>query len=68
VLGLQIKGGDSKFAREKSDSGWMFYDSNNHLDYWLRYGLPVLVVIIDIHGNAFWEEVTPRTARETRKG
>ncbi len=68
MLGLQIKGGDSKFAREKGDSGWTFYDSSDHLDYWLRYRLPVLVVIIDSKGNAFWEEVTPRNVHETRKG
>jgi len=67
-LGLQIRGGNSRFARPKDDMGWTFHDSSDHLDYWLRYALPVLVVIVDNDGNAFWEEVTPRTVKETPKG
>ncbi len=68
LLALQIRGGDSRFARPKGDKGWTFRDSSDHLDYWLRYALPVLVVIVDNEGNAFWEVVTPRTVKETPKG
>lgn len=68
LLGLQIRGGDSRFARPNGDRGWTFRDSSDHLDYWLRYTLPVLVVIVDSDDNAFWEAVTPETVKETPKG
>jgi hypothetical protein len=67
LLGLQIRGGNSRFVRQKGASGWTFSDHNNHLDYWLRYALPVLVVIVDSDDNAFWEIVTPETVKETAK-
>jgi hypothetical protein len=68
LLGLQIRGGNSRFARPKGSEGWVFRDSSDHLDYWLRYSLPVLVVIVDSDGNAFWEVVAPATVRESAKG
>ncbi len=48
--------------------GWTFYGDSNHLAYWLGHSLPVIVVIVDDDGNAFWEQVTPATASETAKG
>jgi uncharacterized protein DUF4365 len=68
LLALQIRGGNSRFTRPKDDKGWTFRDTGDHLDYWLRYALPVLVVIVDDDGNAFWEVVAPRTVVETPKG
>jgi Domain of unknown function (DUF4365) len=67
-LGLQIRGGDSRFARPRGKKGWMFRETSDHLDYWLRYSVPVLVVIVDGDGRAFWEVVTPTTVKETAKG
>jgi hypothetical protein len=68
LMGLQIKGGDSRFVRVKGDEGWVFRDSNDHLAYWLGHSLPVLVVIVDPGGNAFWQAVTTSTIREAEKG
>ncbi len=67
LLALQIKGGNSWFSKP-CDGGWTFYGSSNHLAYWLGHSLPVVVVIVDDDGNAFWEQVTPATARETPQG
>jgi hypothetical protein len=68
LLGLQIRGGDSRFARPRGTTGWTFRETSDHLDYWLRYSVPVVVVIIDSDGRAFWEVVTPGTVTETAKG
>ena len=67
LLALQIKGGNSWFSKPY-DGGWSFYGNSNHLAYWLGHSLPVIVVIVDDDGNAFWEQVTPSTARETPQG
>lgn len=67
LLALQIKGGNSWFGNP-CDGGWTFYGDANHLAYWLGHSLPVIVVIVDDNGNAFWEQVTTATARETPKG
>lgn len=67
LLAMQIKGGNSWFD-EATDDGWTFRSNSNHLAYWLGHSLPVIVVIVDGDGNAFWEQVTPSTARETPKG
>jgi hypothetical protein len=67
LLGLQIKGGDSRFVRVKGGQGWVFRDSNDHLAYWLGHSLPVLVVIVDPDGNAFWQAVTTSTIREAKR-
>ena len=67
-LGLQIRGGNSRFARPRGKNGWTFRETSDHLDYWLRYSVPVLVIIVDSDGRAFWEVVTPTTVKETAKG
>ena len=67
LLAMQIKGGKSWFD-EATDDGWTFRSNSNHLAYWLGHSLPVVVVIVDDDGNAFWEQVTPSTVRETPKG
>src|ERR1700676_2448513 len=67
LVALQIKGGDSWFG-ELADGGWVFRESSDHLAYWLGHSLPVVVVIVDTGGKAFWQVVTPATVRETPKG
>ncbi len=68
LLGLQIKGGNSRFVKAKGNEGWVFRDNSDHLAYWLSYSLPVLVVIVDSDDKAFWQVVVSATVRETRKG
>ena len=67
LLALQIKGGNSWFSKPYN-GGWIFYGDSNHLAYWLGHSLPVIVVIVDDDGNAFWEQVTPATTSETPEG
>jgi hypothetical protein len=67
LLALQIKGGRSRFSKPY-DGGWTFYGDSNHLAYWLGHSLPVVVVIVDEDGHAFWEQVTPSTTSETPEG
>jgi tetratricopeptide (TPR) repeat protein len=67
LIGLQIKAGTSKFA-SRNQTGWVFRDSSKHLSYWLGHTLPVVVVIVDPEGNAYWEAVTTETVHETREG
>jgi hypothetical protein len=66
LLAMQIKGGNSWFSKPY-DGGWTFYGDSNHLAYWLGHSLPVVVIVND-DGNAFWEQVTSATARETPQG
>jgi hypothetical protein len=68
LLGFQIKGGDSYFGRPKGEDGWTFWASNDHLAYWLGYSLPVLVVLVNRDGQAFWQVITTRTIKEHKKG
>lgn len=68
LLGLQIKGGDSYFRRPKGEEGWTFRASSDHLAYWLGHSLPVLVVLVDPKGHAFWQVITTRTIKEHKKG
>jgi len=67
LLAFQIKGGNSWFG-EAADDGWVFRGNSNHLAYWLGHSLPVVVVLVDEDSNAFWQQVSPATVRETSKG
>lgn len=67
LLGLQIRTGASRFVRPVT-GGWTFRENSNHLAYWLGHSLPVLVVLVDQSGAAYWQVVNPRTVRETKKG
>lgn len=67
LLGLQIKGGDSRFVEATAD-GWIFRDNADHLAYWLGHSLRVIVLIVDSDGIPFWEVVNTSTVTETDKG
>lgn len=70
LLALQIKSGQSWF-RELANSprGWVFRGSRRHLDYWLSYDLPVLVVLYDVDLRvAYWQQVSQRTIEVTGSG
>jgi hypothetical protein len=66
-LAIQIKGGNSWFRQAAEDS-WTFYDDSDHLAYWLGHSLPVVVIIVDADGHAYWEQVTTSTVRDTAQG
>ncbi|MEU5669057.1 DUF4365 domain-containing protein [Micromonospora sp. NPDC047753] len=71
LLGLQIKSGQSMFSEPAPDgSGWVYRErSQTHRRYWLRYPLPVLLVLYqpDTH-TAYWQVVTDETAVATGAG
>lgn len=67
LLGLQIKGGDSYFRRPKGEEGWTFRASSDHLAYWLGHSLPILVVLVNPEGQAFWQVITTKTIKEHKK-
>ncbi len=52
-----------------SGNGWRYRGSLDDLDYWLKYDLPVIVVLFDESSStAYWKEITEATARRTPKG
>lgn len=65
LLGLQIKGGPSWFKTPVSDgTGWWFRERSQRLRrYWLRYRLPVILVLYDIETHtAYWQVINEDTA------
>ncbi|MGW0215624.1 DUF4365 domain-containing protein [Micromonospora chokoriensis] len=71
LLGLQIKSGQSMFSEPAPDgSGWVYRErSQTHRRYWLRYPLPVLLVLYQPETHtAYWQVVTDETAVATGAG
>jgi Domain of unknown function (DUF4365) len=68
LIGVQVKGGNSWFSRPKGDLGWDFWSDDDHLAYWLGYSLPVIVVLVNEEGQAFWQAITPDTMTEHDAG
>lgn len=67
LIGVQIKAGPSYFGRPV-DEGWEFSDGD-HLDYWTRYSLPVIVVLYNPSTMAcYWQAVSASTVTSTGKG
>lgn len=57
LIGAQIKSGSSWF-RERTPDGWVYRGIPDHLDYWLGYELPVLLVLVDVDNKvAYWGHI-----------
>ncbi|MBU8857767.1 MULTISPECIES: DUF4365 domain-containing protein [unclassified Micromonospora] len=57
LIGAQIKSGSSWF-RERTPDGWVYRGIPEHLDYWLGYELPVLLVLVDVDNKvAYWGHI-----------
>jgi Domain of unknown function (DUF4365) len=68
LIAVQIKSGKSYFAEEDS-AGIVFRGKPEHLDYWLKHDLPVIVILYEPEtGNAFWQSVTTETITRTIEG
>ncbi|MFE7406477.1 DUF4365 domain-containing protein [Isoptericola sp. NPDC057559] len=71
---LQIKGSPSEYATpdaiHKGESGWWFAESETyHFDHWLSFGLPYLLVLVDVTNQvAYWVEVNGDAIVATGKG
>ncbi|GAA2470846.1 DUF4365 domain-containing protein [Winogradskya humida] len=71
LLALQIKAGGSWFDELTPEGdGWIFRESSQkHRRYWLRYRLPVILVLYDIEAHAaYWQLITADTAVPTGAG
>ncbi|WP_345456879.1 DUF4365 domain-containing protein [Actinoallomurus oryzae] len=75
VVGVQVKAGESWFSEPEHDSndgliGWWFRDHNReHIDAWLRHGLPHLIVLHDLSTRlTYWQHVTNDVVVSTGKG
>jgi hypothetical protein len=65
LLALQIKSGPSYFSRP-TPGGWWYYPDNDHVDYWLKHSLPVVVVLYEPESKAcYWQLVNSSTLEET---
>ena len=67
-LAMQIKSGKSYFKGKQTKNGWRFSSDADHLAYWYNYSLPVIIVLVDTTGTAYWQHITTQTVRETRSG
>ena len=56
-IGVQIKTGNSYFLKN-TNSGWLFYGDNKHLNYYLNNNNPIIIVIVNPDTKkCFWGEV-----------
>lgn len=67
LLAAQVKCGPS-FLKESAEGGFRFREDLNHLEYWLAYSLPVILVLCDPEADeCWWVEVTEEYVRRTKK-
>lgn len=68
LIALQIKSGNSWF-KEKTEQGIVFRGDSPHLNYWIEYSLPVIIVLCDLETEeCYWEIINEDTVVETGKG
>lgn len=67
LVALQIKSGPSYFSKE-SNEAYIYRGDINHLNYWLKHSLPVLIVLCDTNNKkTFWQSITPSNIIYTKK-
>lgn len=68
LLALQVKSGDSLF-RERTDEGFVFRGDADHLEYWLRYPIPVLLILCSPdQSRCWWQSIDYGCVKPTGKG
>lgn len=68
LLSLQIKTGSS-FVERNSTGDFDFYIKPVHLEYWLNYQIPVILVICDPDRDIlYWRQIAKRNLTETTAG
>ncbi len=66
LIAIQIKSGESYFS-EASSNTVIYRGSNTHLNYWLNYSLPVIIVLHNpVTETTIWEEVCPENISRTK--
>ena len=68
LLALQIKSGDSFFDQPTED-GFLFRGDAQHLGYWLRYPIPVLLILCSpSQSRCWWQLIDSERVTLTGKG
>jgi len=66
LIGVQIKSGSS-FFKELDSENFVYRGTKRHLNYWLNYSLPLILILYDKTVNtAYWEEVNESTTIFTK--
>lgn len=66
LLALQIKGGPHYF-REPTNGGFVYRPDKEHLEYWVRHQLEVLIVIVDLEKEkCYWQHVSKERLEKSR--
>lgn len=71
---MQVKASLTEYSRPASkrqgEPGWWFEESDTyHFDHWLSFGLPYLLVLVDVISQiAYWAEVNGDAIVSTGKG
>ena len=67
LIALQIKSGKSYF-QERVKGGFVYRGDSDHLNYWARHSLPVVIVLHDSDTElSYWQIVNPNTVERTEK-
>jgi len=68
LLGIQLKSGPSYLSEAEGD-GYAFRTDREHVEYWLKHALPVLICLCDVDAHLiYWQVVNKETANSTGKG
>src|SRR5258705_584389 len=68
LIAAQIKCGKS-FFRNKTTDGFVFYGQKRHLNYYLNYSLPVIVILCDPKtGECWWCKIDSLESEQTKQG
>jgi Domain of unknown function (DUF4365) len=71
---LQVKASETEYLtptdKRDGDAGWWFAESTTyHFDHWLSFGLPYLLVLVDVKNQiGYWAEVDGDAIVSTGKG
>ncbi|MEH2565224.1 DUF4365 domain-containing protein [Bradyrhizobium sp. AZCC 2289] len=68
IFAVQIKCGHSFFSEERLD-GFVYRGSMEHLNYWVEYSLPVVLIICNPDTRVcYWVEISPGVIERHTKG
>lgn len=68
LLAVQVRSGSSYFARTSAE-GIIYEGNQDELEYWLRYSLPVVLVLYNPDTDvAYWIAITDDVVESTGKG
>lgn len=67
LIAVQIKSGKSYFKENMNDY-FVFRGLKKHLDYWLNYSIPVILILYDKSADmAYWQIINHSTVISTEK-